>query len=187
MTTTTDLLARLDRIDGVRRALLADVEALPAPLRRAHPVPGKWSVLEILEHLVLAEEAVLRQFRAPAGAGGHSLRDRVMYRVVMFVLRFDIPVRVPARAMVPGGGAELAELRERWDTNFQALREAVAAMGEEAPRRPVARHPVAGPMTAGQALAMLDVHVRRHGRQVRSRIRLLAQETPPPEGHDERP
>lgn len=175
MTTTTDLLARLDRIDGVRRALLADAEALPTPLRDAHPIPGKWSVLEILEHLVLAEEAVLGQFRRPAGAPGRSVRDRVMYRVVMFVLRFGIPVRVPSRAMVPGGGMELTELRERWDRNFEALRRAVVDMTGDVPGQPVAHHPVAGPMTARQSLAMLDVHIRRHARQVRSRIALLAE------------
>jgi hypothetical protein len=54
------LTRRLQAFDDRRNALLDEMEALEPGKLLARPIPGKWSILEIVEHLVLAERVVLQ-------------------------------------------------------------------------------------------------------------------------------
>ena len=156
-------LSRLDRIEVKREALLSAAEALDPDELRRRPAEDGWSALEIVEHLVLAEEGVMGDLSDPAAleAERQSLKDRLLYPVVMFILRYGIPVKVPSRRMVPRGEVSLEELTRRWRANHRALRDFLAherASSAEC----FFRHPVSGPMTTGAALRMLETHLDRH-------------------------
>ncbi len=161
---------RLRNIDSKRTTLLDRAASLEPSRLTAHPRPGKWSILEIIEHMVIAEEDVLGDF-ATLDRREHrprGLRNRLLYRLVMFILTHDIPVRAPSRAMIPSGDRSLAELRARWEENHRLLRRYVEALDEAGTKRAVFRHPVTGPITVSQALHMLEVHLDRHTRQIRA-------------------
>lgn len=163
------LLRRLDRIERLRASLLADLAALPAGALAAHPIEGKWSILEIVEHLVLAEAGFIRALDRADPLPRRTPKDVVLHAVVMFVLRYDVPVRVPARSMLPTGGRGLGELSDAWIANHRRLREWLGTRDAASLRRPLVRHPVAGPLSPKQALRMLEVHLRRHMRQIDER------------------
>jgi hypothetical protein len=60
---------RLDKRLQVQRkaGALLDVMAAPDPAKLvAKPLAGKWSILEIIEHLILAERAVLQGLPEPS-------------------------------------------------------------------------------------------------------------------------
>lgn len=169
------LTRRLAEVNQVRIDLLDELQDLDHAELTARPIPDKWSILEIVEHLVLVEEAFLGALDPDRDEPlRRSWKHAVLYRVVMLILRFDIPVQVPARAMVPAGEAGLSELRSRWDESQRRLRAFAEGLNLRDLKAPVAAHPVAGPMTPGQSVAMLDVHLRRHIRQIRKRLGLLA-------------
>ena len=164
----TRLLQALRALDDRRCALLDEVEALGPERVVARPLPGKWCVLEIVEHLVLAERDVLQQLPEPSQLvhRPRRLRDRVSYPIVIFVLKHGIPVPVPSPRMVPTGGASLAELRREWDRNQTWIRAYVDGLDREGFGRAVFAHPVAGPLTAAQAIHLGRVHVETHARQI---------------------
>ena len=168
----------MDRLAGIerkRRALLDDVAALDASMLAARPVPGKWSIREILEHLVLAEDDVVGDFSRldQLDARTRDFGNHARYLVVMFILRFRIPVKAPSRAMLPTGARSMAELLEIWDWHHRQLRSFVAGLDRAGTRRAIFRHPIAGPLSVSQAIQMLDVHLDSHIAQIRSRIHLL--------------
>lgn len=164
---------RLDAIERKRTRLMELVSEMDAHVAAARARPEQWSVQEIVEHLVLAERSVFGHLEAldqqrPASRG---LKDRVLYLVVMFILRFDIPVQVPSPAMRPTGGVSLSTLWEQWASNHARLRAwAVSADGLTL-AQPLFAHPVAGPMSMQEALRMLEVHLDRHTRQIVARGR----------------
>ncbi len=166
---TSRLRARLADIDRRRLALLDELEGMDPALLARRPRADRWSIREIVEHLVLAERDVLRGMPDVSALreGRRGLRTRLAYPLVMSVLRFGIPVRVPSRAMVPAGDIPLAELRAMWDENHRWLREYVDGLDRRGLRRAVFRHPVTGPITVRQAVAMLDAHLKRHRGQIR--------------------
>ena len=167
---------RLQAYNDVRGALLDEMEALGPAALTAKPLAGKWSMLEIIEHLVLAERAVFMGLPDPSQLvdGERGFEHRVRYVIVMFVLKFGIRTRVPTPAMVPRGERSLAELRRLWDENQDWLRSCVDRLGPEGVRRVVLEHPIAGPLSLEQAVRMGQDHLDGHVRQIRALQRLLA-------------
>lgn len=165
------MLRRAEAVDARRRALLERIEALPAATLDARPEEG-WSILEIVEHLVLAEEEVYGDLSGdPATrARSRSFRHRLAYLLVMGILLGPIPVPVPSDGMKPTGRATLAELRERWDGLHARLLAFVAGLDRRSRALAVFRHPIAGPMTPMQTVRMAGVHLARHERQIRRRL-----------------
>jgi hypothetical protein len=171
---------RLRAFNDRRGVLLDEMASLDPASLVAKPLPGKWSILEILEHLVLAERAVLQGLPDPVRLieRKRTLKHRVRYVLVMFVLKFGIPVEVPSPAMVPCGRRGLAELRRLWDENQAWLRAYVDRLDRKGVRRAVFEHPVAGPLTPEQAVHIDQVHLDTHIRQIRRLQRLLATPVP---------
>lgn len=167
------LRRRLERLERRRAALLAKVTALPPSVVDARPSPAVWSIREILEHLMLAERSVFMGMPEPAAlvARRRRMRGFVGYVIVWAVLRFGIRVRVPAADMEPSGSRTLDEVRTMWDENQVWLRACLEALHHRRERGAVFRHPVTGPLTARQALRLMEVHLLTHSRQIRRRLR----------------
>lgn len=163
----------LTRISRLREALIVELRASDPGLLTAHPIPGKWSILEIVEHLVLAEEALFAGQRGQKGdvVPRRTIRNLGLYLVVMGVIGFGVPVRVPSRSMRPTGSRTLAELDEAWEQSHDRLWRHVAEMPRGGLSHPIFAHPVSGPMSTRQAIWMLEAHLRHHRRQIRARFR----------------
>lgn len=163
------LETRLRVWDDCRRMLLDEVEGLEPERLVAKPLPGKWSILEIVEHLVMADREVFQGLPNPTHVVGRkrSLRDRVSYPVVMFVLACHIPAKVPSPRFIPRGVSSLGELRREWDEIRQWLRSYIDGLDQGDWDKAVFAHPLAGPMTVQQTVHMGELHVATHTRQIR--------------------
>lgn len=163
------LSAAIEALDARRQAVLKELATWDEAALAARPLPGKWSALEIAEHLVLAERVILQDL-PPADAlvdRPRGFKHRVLYWVVVTILRLRIPVKVPTRRMAPLGDRTLPAIEQLWDENFRWLRAHMEAMGPGDEARAPFRHPVAGPLTLGQALQMDHLHLEIHLRQLR--------------------
>jgi hypothetical protein len=170
-----ELDKRLQAFNEKRGVLLDEMGALDPAKLVAKPFADKWSILEIIGHLVIAEREVLKRLpeASQLAEQKRSLKNRFTYLMVMFVLRYGIPVRVPSPAMVPRGNRSLDELRRLWDENHKWLMAYVAHLDPKGFRRAVFEHPVAGPLSVEQAVHMDQVHLDTHVRQIRRLQRLL--------------
>jgi len=171
----TPLHGLIQALDDQRLSLLGDLDALSEEALKTRPRPEAWSILEILEHLVVAEAVILRGLPPRAGlvAQPRNLGHRLKYLLVSLVLRFRIPVKVPSRRMLPMGQASLADLRTAWDAHLAWLRALVAEDETAALGSAFFTHPVAGPITLRQALRMDLLHLDIHRRQI-ARLRQQA-------------
>jgi len=169
------LFARLDAVEALREDLLDAVRPLDADLLRVRPEPTSWSLVEILEHLVRAEETVL----GPEGTGVEGAAragpgSRILYGVVWAILRLGIPVQVPAAEMRPRGEVGLADLTEEWRARHLGLRRYLKGLDPGGLRRPVFAHPVIGSLRPREALVLGEIHLRRHQGQLhRTRAAVL--------------
>ena len=150
----TDLLRRLD-------AMSADTVYFKAG-------PDKWSILEAIEHLVIAEEDMFRQLTGADSATNLDPQDRSAknFQVVIKVMERDIPVDVPDESMEPRGKFSLEELLARWQDARRKTRAHIEALiSEDAPKL-VYRHPFAGPLNLAEAQRFVDVHFDNHVRHL---------------------
>ena len=167
------LLRRLDAIEVDRDRLIADLESTDPARRSTRPAPEVWSPEEIVEHMVLAERWVMRglfdaEYMVPRR---RSLKNRIMMRVVLWILRSPIGVRVPARGMEPTGGVPLADLVPMWRENHDRLRTFLSEADAEVLATNIFYHPVSGPIPPRESMGMLEAHFARHAGQIRERLR----------------
>lgn len=177
--TIQGLTEALDRLDRERRGLLERLAALaPAELARP-PGPQRWSLIQVLQHLVLAERQVLQNLPdladlVPRKQYPHHF---ISYVAVLLVLKWEIPVPVPSSEMVPDGNTNLTQVREQWDRNIGWLKSHVAGLHPETAQQAVFKHPVCGPLTISQALYLDRLHLAVHIRQINRILRQLQMQT----------
>ena len=152
-----------------RLRLIDRVQTLSAERLVAKPLPGKWSVIEIVEHLVRGDRVVFQDLPNPAALidRPRGIKDRVGYRLVMFVLACHLPSKVSSPRMIPRGDALLPDLGRQWEEMHQWLLSYAEGLDPQALRRAVFAHPVTGPLTLEQALRMGELHIDTHSRQIR--------------------
>ena len=130
--------------------------------------PDKWSIVEVIEHLVMAEENMLAQLTGATSAATLDPQDRSAknYHIVIKVMTRDIPVDVPDESMEPHGQISLAELLVRWDDTRQKTRAYIDGIDSEKAGDLVYRHPFAGPLDMAETLRFIDVHFDNHMRHI---------------------
>ena len=141
------------------------------------PGPAKWSLLEIIEHLVLAEISVLNcqpDLQRPIAAP-KRLFNAFNYLLVVGVLKLGIPVPVVSSDMEPKGDLSLSALFRQWDANRKKLKRHMQAPSIELKRRLLFCHPVAGPLTLKRTLHVGQLHFHSHMSQIDRNIKILNQ------------
>ena len=163
-----DLKIRYDAFEAKRQSIFTLLYGLSADQTTFRIGPGRWSILMVLEHVVIAEEMVLADIQASrAGPAGTAPKSPEAFHMVIKVLEKDIPVEVPLPELEPTGAVSLDDLIVRWEAARKGLRQALEQIPPGAIATPICRHPVAGPMGAREAIEFLAVHLDHHLRQIR--------------------
>lgn len=159
-----------ERWDCQRRALLGSLKSIPEIELARRPTPDVWSMIEIVEHLVLAEREVFQGLPDQHTLEGLAVRPASAIRFLMMVSIFSIriPLRAPSKRMLPVGSRSLPELWERWDQTSAWLKTMVEAPSDALRHRAMFHHPVAGRLSLRQALVLACIHLDTHTRQIRS-------------------
>jgi uncharacterized damage-inducible protein DinB len=157
----------LTRLDARRRALLSEVAAMTADQLVFRPAPDSWSALDVVEHLVRVEEAILSRIREREP---RTLREALWAKGALALMRVYFAVgrrfKVPTQVIVPLGGVTLSDLAARWDAAHAALRARVNLLDPEELARPLMRHPQLGLLTPRETLIFLLRHMAHHRRQI---------------------
>ncbi|GAB5409429.1 MAG: hypothetical protein BalsKO_17940 [Balneolaceae bacterium] len=163
------LINHLDRIEVMRSELLEEVKLLSEEQINSSPSKKEWSILEIIEHLVLGEEYVMSSiFRSEEPT--HRKRKPyhfVRYYIVMGILSSSFKVKTPSKKMNPSSNSSLEELNKRWKYNHQTIRDYLMSLNSETVKKAVFFHPISGPLKPDKALKMLEVHLKRHWKQIK--------------------
>jgi uncharacterized damage-inducible protein DinB len=165
------LRRRFDRLERQRAELLADIAGRTDAALHYRPTPDSWSILQVIEHLVLAEESIL----ALAARRGpkpvpfmERLRTGVRLRALYLALASNRRFRVPLPTLNPSGAEiGLEDLERRWtEARWQLARALEVVTRETASARPVG-HPITRWLTWQQGLDFLYRHIARHTGQIR--------------------
>ena len=129
--------------------------------------------MQVIQHLVKAELSVLANLPDPSLLmhKPRGILAQLGYLVVIWVLKWGLPVPVPKPAMTPDGHqSSLSVRRVEWDRNTKWLQPYLDGLTPATAMRAVFRHPVTGPLTPDRALRLAHLHLDTHIRQI-DRIR----------------
>ena len=166
----TELLAHLDR---ERAELRAAVESVSPARREERLTPERWSVAEILEHLVLVERRLTYLVAtAVAGARAKGLPAEPETTPVMWTvpvkLFLDRSRKITAsEAVLPRGELDSAAASKALELTREQLRATIVAADGLALADVVHPHQVLGQLNMYQWIGFIGSHEARHAAQIR--------------------
>jgi uncharacterized damage-inducible protein DinB len=162
------LSRRLDRMERRRAALLERLAPMSPAQLTARPAATAWHVLDVVQHVVIVEELVVRALGTRPGPLPlvERIRSGLRLTALRVYLRSGGRLRAPSPAILPQGSVPLEELRVRWDRTRAGLASALSSFGPADLIRPMMKHPIVGKLTPAQTLTFLDTHLAHHSRQI---------------------
>ena len=162
----------LKRLDVVHQKLLDTVQPLDTELFMQRPSDTEWSVAEILQHLYLVEERVIKDLtRAIAAEPGHvSFVKRFIPMVIVSlrVRKFSAPKAVNPMD-VPAKDGVVAS----YNSARQSLKELCNSHGPKRFRTLVFNHPFLGRIDGVATVDFVGYHEQRHLKQIREVVKKL--------------
>lgn len=162
------------KVESQRVALMEELRREPVELMAWKPAPESWSLTEVVEHLVIAEERGLRGLeRERPAALGSRFAASLKLRILTLAAPTPIRVKAPSKGLLPTGIAEFPDLAIRWGEARCKLAGVLDAIEPAALAERRWKHPVAGWLDARQWLGFIHAHVEHHRLQM-GRIRKVA-------------
>jgi hypothetical protein len=154
------------------RALAEALEGIGEDEAAFRPDPLRWSVLDCVEHLALAEHGMLKRITSAPVAEPLTADSGRELRIATSMIDRSFPREAPGSVFPAGRFATLAEACERFDAaRSQTILFAQEHAGDLVLRTIV--HPFFGPVTGTEMMLIMAGHVRRHADQIREIRRSL--------------
>jgi len=152
-------------LEAGRRDFLDATSDISPERASTRPAPGRWTVLECIEHVVIAEDRYLSWIANGSTVSPQRNQDKELRLFTTIRSRFT-KVETPD-VLYPSGrfkslGAALAE--------FKAIRDRSVQLAEERGELIYcigATHPYFGEVNGAELIQLIDGHARRHADQIR--------------------
>jgi len=168
MTATAQLgTEREQLLDALRRSrdtYLASVKHVPDSAASVRLNEGSWSILEIAEHIAVAEHGMFRAIEIGTEKTSPPDYDRDTAISNRGVSR-EIKVEAPERSRPKGRWTIMADALAAFE-NSRANTIAFVEKGERDPRKVECQHPLLGPLDGHQVLLLMSAHLERHTAQI---------------------
>jgi len=136
------------------------------------PSKDKWSVNEILTHLVTSEQLTIR-YQKKKSLGVEQLRnsglaEKIRYAVLEISQRLPLKFKAP-KHLVSNTPEALAfpQLLTSWNATRQALKEFLNSITDRNVNKLIYKHPVAGRFDVSQCLMFMREHYHHHLPQIK--------------------
>jgi uncharacterized damage-inducible protein DinB len=168
----------LKRLDSIHQKLLGAIAPLDDDLYSLRPSDGEWSVAEIVHHLCLVEDRVIKELQgAIARAPQRVAFFRRFIPTSIVALRL---IRVKAQKALNPLGAPVKEVAiENFDRARESLKTLCVSQGSERLRNITFRHSVLGDIDGVAAVSFVGYHELRHYKQIQEVLRKLGKGSQP--------
>lgn len=160
----TEREQQLDALRRSRETYLASVKNVPDTAASIRPNDSSWSILEIAEHIAVAEHGMFRAIELgtertspPDYARDAAIVDRGANR--------EMKVQAPERSRPKGRWTTMAEAVAAFE-NSRANTILFVEKGERDPRKIECQHPLLGALDGHQVLLLMSAHLERHTAQI---------------------
>jgi len=136
---------------------------------------GKWSVSQIVGHLILTEELSVGYINKKINAIKEVGRTGVFgeLKMLVFIISQRLPLKYKAPKSLgeqPRSFPDFASLEKDWDAVRQQLKLLLERFPEEGLKKKIYRHPVMGRCNIVHALISLKEHIAHHYPQIKRQL-----------------
>ena len=165
------------QLDAITQNLFADLKKYPDNVLNKKPSLQAWSVVEILDHLMLAEEFSLKYLQKKvldtSTAKEENLKVKWRWFLVKLVFAFNINFKAPQVVVPTIGAATLAEMETRWNAIRVQIIQLLQSLKDEDANKDLWKHAIAGKMNLYHMVEFLGMHLNRHKKQIERTLQLV--------------
>ncbi|MGI8508747.1 MAG: DinB family protein [Gemmatimonadaceae bacterium] len=159
---TNAAVTELDRFGHKQQALLDKIESGTTPEgRERKPAPDEWSLTEVVQHLALVSEAMLRSGRQRDESSPSLEHDG--FARLQSRLRSGSKSKAPSERIVPRPGVTWGQAVANARGGLERWRESLTSGRMDNMSYP---HPRAGELSSEQTVQFLSEHLDHHVAQV---------------------
>lgn len=169
----------LDQLDHDLRLLFKELQVYTDDQLNRSPAPDKWSVIQVMHHLMLSEQLSHRyvvkklSFEPELKKAGIQAKGREW--LVRSYLASPLKRKAPpmiARENLPAF-ASFWDTVKKWKTQRLELRDYLEDLDGNMMDKEIYKHPFAGRLSLPGMLRFFNAHFRRHRRQIEKITRNL--------------
>lgn len=152
-------------LEAAKAEIYRTVADLPEEALGKKPAPDKWSLLDLIHHLMLVESFALQQFEETQNQKiKKTWLDRIKFGMAKFALDTGQKIAVPVADVDPGNVTPVrwSELQEEWTDVRRRFRAIVDGLSDEELTYCYFTHPLAGNFTCEDGLIFLVKHWEHH-------------------------
>jgi uncharacterized damage-inducible protein DinB len=172
----SQLQSVFDSVEKEKDRLLDQVSALSPEEYFRIPAPGKWSVAQIMTHLMIAERLSLGYMKKKS-LGIEKVKDSSPFTEVRFRF-YNVVQRLPIKLKAPKAILEntpeafpLSELEIHWKRSRNKLNAFLSTIEDKHVHRLIFKHAFAGRLSAVHAVRFFIEHIRHHRPQIEKIMR----------------
>ncbi len=164
------LQEQFNAIEKSRKELFEDLQGYDDEVINKKPAPGAWSIAQVAEHLIMAEEGSLKYLQkktldtSKVPVAGLRSKWRFLLTNAVFVL--NISFKAPSVVVPSGKFATIKELDKKWTQVRHDTFELLSKLPEADYKKEIWKHAIAGKMDVYQMLSFFNIHFTRHRKQV---------------------
>lgn len=170
------VLQQLNILEESRRSLMSLCEQVPEESLQRQPQPGKWSVMQIITHLITSEQLSLNYIRKKSQGIKDLPNTGIGADARMFLLKISqrIPLKYKAPKVVVQHTPETLSFeksRQAWENLRKELHSFIINMESQDLKKAIYKHPVGGRLNILQALIFFQEHFNHHLPQINRLIK----------------
>lgn len=171
---------QLSKMDEELRQLLERMKSYSDATLNQAPGAGQWSVLQIMQHLLLAEQLSLNYVKKKLSyqpqLPNSGLGSRMRVGLLNFYQKLPLKYKAPSNVNVDKLKTDrtLADISSEWLQHRAQLRSYLNELPEELFHKAVYKHPFAGRLSLGGMVSFFKGHFDRHRKQIERTLQAVA-------------
>lgn len=158
------------QLEEERKTLFSELKNYSDDIINKKPSLEKWSVAEVIVHLITAEEMSLKylskKIQDTSKEGEEGFKNKYRWLLVQIVFAFNIKFKAPEIVEPKMGYQSLAALEMKWsDVRNQTL-QVLQKLSDEETNKTLWKHALAGKMNLHHMVQFFGVHYNRHRKQI---------------------
>jgi len=162
-----------DELERQRNAIISEVKNVSAEKYNQAPAEGKWSLGQILTHILTAERLSIAYMKKKYQGADQTDNSGIMasLRLILLIISQRIPIlKFKAPKVVVENTPPvlpLQDLVEKWNAQRTDLKLFLEGMEEKNYKKLIYKHPIAGRLDARQAMVFFGEHIIHHTPQIK--------------------
>lgn len=168
---------RYKLLEEKREQLFSELKKHSDEVLNKKPSPDKWSVMEVIQHLMKGEGASLMYLQKKtldvSKASKTGFKNKWRYFILDTVFSLPLKFKAPQITSPKNDFVTLEELDKKWDKIRKEILEITDKINEKDFDKELWRHIISGKMNLLQMVDFFTIHFDRHREQIDRTLKIV--------------